>query len=523
MALGKDLAEIREELGVDTGEIQGLTKLSHEIIAEIESDAIFNSETYNQAYIRNFVRSYARGLKIKEAVILRALDAMEEGTYDHGIFKEAGAPNPSNPFGKEERERSLEEDSAPKKAPIRTELNYDARTKVEAINKVSGDSNSDSDLGANADGDTDANTDADTDKESSSTDSAPNASRSTTNSDSSPNETDSNQRDDSKSGESAVDTGKNDRTLNVPEEAAGNEESSKENPRADHSKPPSKNSKVARTTDKPVANQPSISASKTADQVNWAQMGKRFNAQQESKSNVVLITILAVITVSLLVFGFLYRSAISSWFNSFSDSSSENTEEVGTLNSETIITTNSLSAAEGIDSNPTQSPQNTETSTSEEEVPSNSESNESEGSDNTNEMTQNSQASSSLDSSSVLNLAQAPDTLRIVIYAAYDKLEPVRVGSDLRESVYPLWIEQGEAYYFDFKEEITIRGQFSRMLILFNNNVIEAPLERFATEQENTILLNRERLGTAEFEAKPNLVLPEGVSEPDSIGYAIAF
>ena len=43
MALGKDLAEIREELGVDTDEIQGLTKLSYEIIAEIESDAIFNS------------------------------------------------------------------------------------------------------------------------------------------------------------------------------------------------------------------------------------------------------------------------------------------------------------------------------------------------------------------------------------------------------------------------------------------------------------------------------------------------
>ena len=515
MALGKDLAEIREELGVDTDEIQGLTKLSYEIIAEIESDAIFNSETYNQAYIRNFVRSYARGLKIKEAVILRALDAMEEGTYDHGIFKEAGAPNPSNPFGKEERKRSLEADSAPKKAPIRTELNYDAKTKVEAINKVS----SDSDLGANAD----ADTETDTDKESISTDSAPTASRSATNSNSTPGETDSNQGDDTTPGDSAVDTGKNAGSLNVPDGATTSKESNKENTRVDHSKAPSKNSSVAKTTDKPVTNQPAISASKTADQVNWAQMGKRFNAQQESKSNVVLITILAVITVSLLVFGFLYRSTISSWFTSFSDSSSEITEEVGTLNSDAKIATDSLSTAEGIGSNPTQSQQDTETSTSDEEAPSNSESNESEGSDNTNEMIQNSLATSSLDSSSVLNLAQAPDTLRIVIYAAYDKLEPVRVGSDLRESVYPLWMEQGAAYYFDFKEEITIRGQFSRMLILFNNNVIEAPLERFATEQENTVLLNRERLGTAEFKAKPNLVLPEGVSEPDSIEYAIAF
>ena len=70
------------------------------------------------------------------------------------------------------------------------------------------------------------------------------------------------------------------------------------------------------------------------------------------------------------------------------------------------------------------------------------------------------------------------------------------MGSDLRESVYPLWIEQGAAYYFDFKEEITIRGQLSRMLILFNNNVIEAPLERFAGVQAIAVLLNRERLGS---------------------------
>ena len=52
------------------------------------------------------------------------------------------------------------------------------------------------------------------------------------------------------------------------------------------------------------------------------------------------------------------------------------------------------------------------------------------------------------------------------------------------------------------------------MLILFNNNVIEAPLERFATEQENTVLLNRERLGTAEFKAKPNLVYLRAFQNP---------
>ena len=35
MALGKDLAEIREELGVDINVIQGRTKLSLEIISKM--------------------------------------------------------------------------------------------------------------------------------------------------------------------------------------------------------------------------------------------------------------------------------------------------------------------------------------------------------------------------------------------------------------------------------------------------------------------------------------------------------
>ena len=89
MALGKDLAEIREELGVDINVIQGRTKLSLEIISKIESDAIFNSEIYNDAY-KGILYEVTRPLKIKETTILQALDAMEEGTYDNSIFKEVG-------------------------------------------------------------------------------------------------------------------------------------------------------------------------------------------------------------------------------------------------------------------------------------------------------------------------------------------------------------------------------------------------------------------------------------------------
>lgn len=470
MALGKDLAEIREELGVDTDEIQGLTKLSFEIIAEIESDAIFNSEIYNDAYIRNFVRSYARGLKIKEAVILRALDAMEKGSYDHGIFKEAGAPNPTDPFGREERKRNLEEESAPKKAPIRTELNYDAKTKVEAKNKALADKEAKEVI------DSEISSKKATDKLS----------------------------------------------LTDAKEADTTEEPDTKVEPTDHSEDLSKETKETLIREKAPSEKPPTSSTKSADKVNWAQMGKRFNAQQESKNNVVLITILAIITVSLLVFGFLYRSTISSWFAGFIEAPLESTEEITDLNSNNIIIADSL-ADNNLSDNATRSSQDSEitgTTTEVEQQNPSSEVNESQ-SVNADGLAQAEIAT--LDSIALQNLAQFPDTLTIVIYAAYEKLDPVRVGSDLRESVFPLWMEQGDAYYFDFIEEITIRGQFSRMLIIFNNNVIEAPLERFSGTQENTVRLSRERLAAAEFEAKPELVLPDGISEPDSIVYAIDF
>ena len=509
MALGKDLAEIREELGVDTDEIQGLTKLSYEIIAEIESDAIFNSEIYNDAYIRNFVRSYARGLKIKEAVILRALDAMEKGSYDHGIFKDAGAPNPTDPFGREERKRNLEEESAPKKAPIRTELNYDAKTKVDATNKALADAEAKEILDQ-------SNSDNKQTKEANKVDSEEvghSEQPPRTNSESKTTK------------QSAVESTKEAAHTTDGEETNATEEPETKVDSNNHSEDLSREAKETPIPEKKPSGKPPTSSTKTADKVNWAQMGKRFNAQQESKSNVVLITILAVITVSLLVFGFLYRSTISSWFAGFSEAPSENTTEVTDPNSDNVIIADSLSG-NNLSGNSARSSQDSEitgTTNRDEQQSPNSEANESETSQREAAVELAQAETAPLDSIALRNLAQFPDTLQIVIYAAYDKLNPVRVGSDLRESVFPLWMEQGEAYYFDFNEEITIRGQFSRMLILFNNTVIEAPLERFSGVQENTVRLTRERLAAAEFEAKPDLILPDGVSEPDSIVYTIDF
>ena len=284
---------------------------------------------------------------------------------------------------------------------------------------------------------------------------------------------------------------------------------------SDYSESLSNNPKKTPKTKKQRSVNRTASPTEKSDNVNWAQMGKQFSKQQDSKSSVLFIAVLAVITVSLLLFGFLYRSSISSWFTDFFDSNSVIAEETTNLNSGNNITADSLEGSNliGNPDNSTNSNQNSEIS----------ETSAIDENQNASAVILNTEETALLDSTTLQNLAQFPDTLQIVVYAAYDKLEPVRIGSDLRESVYPIWVEQGEAYYFDFNQEITIRGQLRRMLILFNNNVIEAPLQRFAGVQANTVRLTRIRLAASEFEEKQELVLPNGVSEPDTIIYAINF
>ena len=284
---------------------------------------------------------------------------------------------------------------------------------------------------------------------------------------------------------------------------------------SDYSESLSNNPKKTSKTKKQRSVNQTASPTEKSDNVNWAQMGKQFSKQQDSKSSVLFIAVLAVITVSLLLFGFLYRSSISSWFTDFFDSNSVIAEETTNLNSGNNITADSLEGSNliGNPDNSTNSNQNSEIS----------ETSAIDENQNASAVILNTEETALLDSTTLQNLAQFPDTLQIVVYAAYDKLEPVRIGSDLRESVYPIWVEQGEAYYFDFNQEITIRGQLRRMLILFNNNVIEAPLQRFAGVQANTVRLTRIRLAASEFEEKQELVLPNGVSEPDTIIYAINF
>lgn len=100
--------------------------------------------------------------------------------------------------------------------------------------------------------------------------------------------------------------------------------------------------------------------------------------------------------------------------------------------------------------------------------------------------------------STAVNMVQSPlpETLSILIYAAYDRLEPVRVQTDFSTDIYPYWVDRGTAMRFEFKDQISIRGPFPRFVILFNGHLV--PDKESFLVGGNTITLRR-----SYFEAQP--------------------
>lgn len=101
------------------------------------------------------------------------------------------------------------------------------------------------------------------------------------------------------------------------------------------------------------------------------------------------------------------------------------------------------------------------------------------------------------------------DTLNLIIYAAYEKLEPVRVYTDVLSSLNPYWIELGEAVRFNFVNTIRIRGPYERMELLLNGHLIRNFEERFFNPESGMVEINREA-----FEGEARWLQPP----PDSLG-----
>lgn len=79
------------------------------------------------------------------------------------------------------------------------------------------------------------------------------------------------------------------------------------------------------------------------------------------------------------------------------------------------------------------------------------------------------------------------EELEILIYAANDKLEPFFVGTENGTANAPYWIEHRTAMIIPFEEEINIRGQFSRMKVIFNGHEVVNYLEFYGDNRTVSI------------------------------------
>ena len=208
--------------------------------------------------------------------------------------------------------------------------------------------------------------------------------------------------------------------------------------------------------------------SPSVDSVDWANMGRKFQPLESTKSKVwVSIIVFLLIAVG----GFFFYM-----YNSNSDdmaSSQTNGESQQNLQPAVISDSLQLNISPSANEDTNMSNQNPATAELQNQA-----------------------------------LETLPDTLTMIIYAADGTLEPVRVYTDIMDSINPYWIEEGEAVRFEFVNNINIRGQFSRMVLLLNSHPIQNFREQFYNPDTRLLEINR-----SFFEGDPQWLQPA----PDSL------
>jgi len=204
--------------------------------------------------------------------------------------------------------------------------------------------------------------------------------------------------------------------------------------------------------------------------VDWADMGKRF-APLQSKSRIWIGIVFVLAIIAVVLFFFVYQNSPTTINNESGESPVNLTQPEVAPDSLQV----DLSQAESEQQNGQTELTRTETRTT------------------------------------------LADTLTMLVYAAYGKLEPVRVYSDLMGNINPYWIEQGEAIQFEFVNEIRIRGQYSRMALLFNGHLVENFRNRFYSNETRMLEINRSFFENDDrwLQAAPDSI--PGLSSPTTI------
>jgi hypothetical protein len=108
------------------------------------------------------------------------------------------------------------------------------------------------------------------------------------------------------------------------------------------------------------------------------------------------------------------------------------------------------------------------------------------------------------------------ETLELLVYAVFDRLEPIRVQTDYSEEINPYWVEYGTAMRFQFQNQISIRGAFPRFILMFNGHMI--PDKESFLAGGNTLMIRREYLeNTPLYRTAAPDSLPNGLPMPSRI------
>lgn len=371
-SIGKDLETIRKHLGFSIQDIQNATKIPLSTLRSIENDSIFEDSEEIQTYIRSFVRSYGRALKLDDNRVVEALDQHEVGGYDGQLLKsfpELAPPEPPPAPKKEEKpetgpESREAEDPAPK-----SKFTPDFPEEEQKRPSPTGSSKSEQTPGS------------------------------------------------------------------------------------------AKKKKDIKTTPPPGVRS-----------VNWADMGKKFSTHQSNTP----AKIFGVVAIILLVSAIAYYLFTNDFFVSDEMQQTENfpvPEETLTEDDDPGL------ALDIVDSEEQQ------------QVP-----------------------------------AALEDTLYLTIYAYSDRLDPVRVWSDMKPRMDPYWLEAGMAYNYEFGDTIRVRGQYSRMLLFMNGHRIDNFRQEYYNPEENAVELTRNLFENDSDWATPiPYELPPDVAEPDSVSLRPSF
>ncbi len=117
-SIGKDLQKIRVHLGYTIQDVQQSTKIPVSTLKNIENDYIFERSDEGTTYIRSFVRSYGRALRIDDNVMIKALDQQAVGNYSNLLLQDFPDLLPPSAASKQ---ASSEETSPETPLPVETQ------------------------------------------------------------------------------------------------------------------------------------------------------------------------------------------------------------------------------------------------------------------------------------------------------------------------------------------------------------------------------------------------------------------